>query len=103
MSEEIRCSQGLTKDEYQKTYCKAMSREALEFHWAGVFFECLENGMKEKLDATDYYNVLKFIKSKNKNETYFKCMWRDCHKHASEDDPLCLEHKKFYKEQLWRT
>jgi len=67
MSKEIRCDQGLTKEEYLKSYCKSMSRESLELHWAGVFFECLENGMEERGDATDFYNVLQFIKSKDKS------------------------------------
>ena len=62
MSKEIRCEQGLTEDEYLKSYCKSMSRKSLEFHWAGVFFECIKNGMIEMGDATDFHNILTFIK-----------------------------------------
>ena len=60
-----KCAEGLTEKEYLNSYCKSLSKGQLEYHWSKTFFACVENGMNEKWDATDLYNVLKFIKQFN--------------------------------------
>ena len=57
----------LTKEEHVDQVSRYMSKDVLGLHWSEVLYKCSECGMIEREDATDLWNVLRFIEQNKKD------------------------------------